>query len=263
MASIKQIAEGRKDLFMVDPRLLREEDGWNVRVNTPELQEHIEQLALSIAENGVLEPLTVYWDGETPVVTNGHCRRMATLLAISRGAEIAAVPVRVEERYSNEADRVSSMWNRNSTLPLSMLEKSEVVKRLASFGWDKKRIAAKVGASVQYIENLFVLAGSHEELKKQVAQGDVSASNAVSLTKKHGDKAHDVVKDAVEKTGKKMTAKQVAARAGNELPAADPAAVKMYRGAVIKEERSKIAKWIAAVYPAMHEAFLSEFPVEG
>jgi ParB family chromosome partitioning protein len=240
MASIKQIAEGRKDLFMIDPRLLREEDGWNVRVNTPELQEHIEQLALSIAENGVLEPLTVYWDGETPVVTNGHCRRMATLLAISRGAEIAAVPVRVEERYSNEADRVLSMITRNSGKPLSMLEQAEVVKRLAAFGWDKKKIASKAGKSVQHIENILVLAGSPEELKRQVAQGDVSASNAVSLAKKHGNKASEVVKDAVEKTGKKITARQTA----------------------ISVERSKIAKWIAAVYPAMHEAFLSEFPVE-
>ena len=240
MASIKQIAEGRKDLFMIDPRVLCEEDGWNVRVNTPELQEHIEQLALSIAENGVLEPLTVYWDGETPVVTNGHCRRMATLLAISRGADIAAVPVRVEERYSNEADRVLSMITRNSGKPLSMLEQAEVVKRLAAFGWDKKKIAAKAGKSVQHIENILVLAGSPEELKRQVAQGDVSASNAVSLTRKHGDKAHEVVKGVVETTGKKMTAKQT----------------------IVNNERSKIAKWIAVVCPVIHEDFLNEFPVE-
>lgn len=47
-----------------------------------------------------------------------------------------------------------------------------------------------------------------------------------------------------------------------KIPSADPAAVKRYRSSVIKEERAKIAKWIAAVYPVMHEAFLAEFPVE-
>jgi ParB-like chromosome segregation protein Spo0J len=146
----------------------------------------------------------------------------------------------VEEIYSNEADRVLSMITRNSGKPLSMLEQAEVVKRLAAFGWDKKKIASKAGKSVQHIENILVLAGSPEELKKQVAQGDVSASNAVSLTKKHGDKASEVVKGAVEKTGKKITARQTATSA----------------------ERGKISKWIAEFYPGMHEAFLSEFPVE-
>lgn len=242
MASIKQIASGRKDLFMVDPRLLKEEEGWNARIPSAELDQHIEDLALSIAENGVLEPLTVFLKGDDLYVTNGHCRRMATLLAISRGAEIVSVPVRVEEKHASDADRVLSMVTRNSGKPLSMLEMSSVVKRLAAFGWETKKIAAKTGYSVQHVENLLTLSGAPEELKNQVAQGQVSATNAVSLVKEHGEEAPRLVKEETEKTGKKMTM------------------ARKNKAAIIIEERIKIAEWLR-FYPQIHDDFLREFPI--
>ncbi len=111
---IKKIAEGRKDIFMVDPSNLVEDPCWNVRKKTPELTAHIRWLADSIKEQGVREPLTVWMNDGVPTISNGHCRILAVALARKEGAEIKTVPVRVEDRYASEGDRILSMITRNS-----------------------------------------------------------------------------------------------------------------------------------------------------
>ena len=65
MASIKKESIGRKDLFLIEPEKIHEKKDWNVRAETEELAEHIEQLALSIAEVGVQQPITVYMEEDT------------------------------------------------------------------------------------------------------------------------------------------------------------------------------------------------------
>ena len=59
----------RKDMFMALPDDLTEDPGWNVRLDTPELQAHIAMLRESIRTLGVLEPLTVYNQGDQIIVT--------------------------------------------------------------------------------------------------------------------------------------------------------------------------------------------------
>ncbi len=188
MAGIKELSVGRKDVFMVDPRILTVNDGWNVRKPSKELDEHIRKLADSIKENGVLEPLVVYLRDGKLVVVSGHCRREATLLAISEGADIKAVPVRNEEKGTNDADRIVSLITRNDGLPLTMLEKTEVVKRLLKFGWSQKEIAQKTGYSQPYIHKLLDLAESDPELLKHVKDGTISATAALDARKQLGEK---------------------------------------------------------------------------
>jgi len=63
MASIKQIAKGRSDLYRVSINDLAVKEGWNSRIlDDPENIEHIDMLAKSIAEEGVKQPLTVYME---------------------------------------------------------------------------------------------------------------------------------------------------------------------------------------------------------
>jgi ParB-like chromosome segregation protein Spo0J len=204
---LRDLASKRNDLFMIDPRLLKIKEGWNARVPGDELASHVDMLKTSIKEIGVSQPLTIVLEGDDVFVTDGHCRLAAVMLAIAEGTDIKAVPCRPEERYASEADRVLSMITRNSGKALTMLEQSNVVKRLAAFGWDSKQIAGKTGYSGQHIENLLRLSGAPEELKGQVAAGHVSASSAVALLRKHGGGAPAVVADAVKKTGKRYTNK--------------------------------------------------------
>jgi len=214
MAGIKDFAKGRSDVFMVDPADLQIEEGWNVRQPGPELDVHIRTLADSIKQVGVKEPMTIYMKDGVPVVTNGWCRFTAVRLAISEGSEIRAVPVRVEERYSSEADRVLSMITRNSGKPLTSLETAEVVKRLLAFGWTKPEVCKKTGYSESHINNLLDLSGMDVKIVKMVKEGSISPSLAINTVREHGEqRAAEVMAQAVEsvkKVGKtRATAKDM------------------------------------------------------
>ena len=205
MASIKELASGRKDLFLIAPEIIHEKPGWNVREDSEELTQHIEELACSIAEIGVQQPLTVYLDDDKVYLSDGHCRLNAVKLAVSRGAEIKAVPCRVEERYASEADRVLAMITRNSGKSLTPLEKSKVIKQLLGFGWTEKEIASKIGVSVGYVYQLLEVQTLPKEVKQAVAEGQISASLAVQETKKDASGLKEKLK-----TGEKVTKKTVA-----------------------------------------------------
>jgi ParB family chromosome partitioning protein len=202
MASVKTESIGRKDLFLIDPSKIFEKSGWNVRDDSPELQAHIEELSISIAEIGVQQPLTVYMENDVIYLSDGHCRLQAVNKAISKGAEIKSVPCRVEERYSNEADRVLAMIVRNSGKSLTPLEKSKVVKQLLNFGWKREEIATKCGMSNSYIGQLLEMQAMPEDLKLMVTSGSVSASTAVNEFRSSGDEAVDKISKAVKKGGK-------------------------------------------------------------
>lgn len=211
MARLKDLAEGTKDLFMLDPRIIQKKPGWNVRLAGPDLDAHIRQLADSIKEIGVQEPVTVYLEGETPYLTNGHCRLDAVMLAIGEGAEIKSIPARSEERYANDADRVLSMLTRNSGKPLSTIEQAEVVKRLLAFGWSESEVAKKTGISITHVSNMIRLLSAPQEVRTLVQEGKVSATLANDALKENGDAAGEVLTKAVEtaqQAGKKRATKK-------------------------------------------------------
>jgi hypothetical protein len=138
-------------------------------------------------------------EGDKIYLSDGHCRLAGVKLAISRGAEIKSIPCRVEERYSNDADRVLAMIVRNSGKPLTPLEKAAVAKRLISFGWSENDIAKKTGISKQYVGKLLQMEAMPEELKSMVKEGAVSASVAVEACREQG--AERAVKSIAEAAG--------------------------------------------------------------
>jgi len=215
--SIKSLSVGRKDLFLLAPDDIHEEDGWNVRINGEELETHIRQLADSIKEIGVLQPITVYMNEGKAVITDGHCRLQAVKLAITEGAEIKSIPVRTEEKHSNDADRVLSMLTRNSGKSLSMPEQAEVVKRLLSFGWTAAEISRKTGYSRQHTGNLVAYLSAPSEVHSLVNNGQVSPTMAIAQVKKEGAGALKTINAAVQvanNQGKsKATAKHVVVNA--------------------------------------------------
>jgi ParB-like chromosome segregation protein Spo0J len=197
---IKDQAARRSDVFHLNPALIQEEPGWNVRTEGPDLDAHIRGLADSIKEIGVQEALTVYMRGDTPVLTNGHCRFMAVKLALSEGAEIVTVPVQVEARYSNEADRVLSLITRNSGKPLTQLEMAEVVKRLLRLGWPRPQIISRTGMSSTNYDNLLCLGAAPAAVAEMVKNNEVSATTAVKVIKQEGHtEGAETLKTAVAK----------------------------------------------------------------
>jgi ParB-like chromosome segregation protein Spo0J len=214
---IKEQSLGRKDVFLYDPKLLIEKDGWNARVEGPELNQYIRDLSDYI-KNGNPVPgiLDVYVEGEQVILIDGHCRTQAAIMAINEGAELKGVLVRVLDRYINETDRIARLITSNSGRPLSPIEKASVVKRLMNFNVPVKEIAIKTGMSVSTVQGLLDLCGAAPEVQEMVKKGEVSATQAVKTIRKEGASAGPKLKKAVEKAkseGKsRATAKQIESR---------------------------------------------------
>src|SRR6266705_434108 len=189
--AIKDIAQGRSDIYRVDPKLIQTKEGWNSRdASDPANAEHIATLAASIKEIGVKKPLVCYMENEIVYVTDGHCRLQAVMQLINAGVEIKTVPVMVEDRFANEADRIFSQIVHNQGKPLTAIEQAKVFKRLIDLGWAQKDIAVKAGMSGGRVSQLLELLTLLLVLQKFITEGKASATMVLATFKKHnGDVA--------------------------------------------------------------------------
>jgi ParB family transcriptional regulator, chromosome partitioning protein len=215
--TLSSISMGKSDVIKIDPNNLFALTDWNVRDDTPEYIAHIEQLAASIAEIGVKEPLRGYWKDNKLVVTNGFSRlRAITIVQEKYNIEIKSVPVILEDKYSSEADITLTMITSNSGRPLTTLEQGKVYKRLMAFGWSEDDIAKKVGTSAQTVIRAMEFQSAPETIKDMVKDGTVSATLAINTIREargNTKKAETILTKAVEQAkdeGKdKATAKHV------------------------------------------------------
>lgn len=174
---IAAIAEGRTDLFRMDPAKIVVKEDWNSRdFDHPDNQAHVAALAASIREVGVKEPLAGYLEGDTFVLTNGESRFRAVKLLISEGVEIKSVPVMPEPRHASEADHLASQFIRNSGRPFTPMENAKLFTRLLDLGWTEKEIAAKTGVTVERVQQIAKLNAVPESVKGYIRKGQVSAT---------------------------------------------------------------------------------------
>lgn len=203
MAALKDMGT-RKEFYQIDPRKLQIKSDWNSRdFSDPSNIAHVKDLAESIAENGVREPLKVYLENDIPYVTNGECRLRAVMLLIERGVDIKAVPVMAEDRLANEADRLFTQFISNSGKPFGPIENAKLFKRLLDMGWQQNDIAKKTGFSGGRVSQLLELLRLPIVLQKFITEGRASASMVLQTFKKHNE---DVALTVAELTGAVATA---------------------------------------------------------
>lgn len=184
--ALKDFAEGRTDVYKIDPRKLRIKEGWNSRdFNDPANIEHVKTLAASIKEVGVKEPLKVNMEDNIPYVTNGECRYRAVMLLIEQGVEIKSVPVMGEDRFANEADRLFTQFISNSGKPFGPIENARLFKRLIDMGWAQKDIAGKSGMSGGRVSQILELNTLPVSIQQLIVEGKVSSAFALNVWKKH------------------------------------------------------------------------------
>ena len=184
--AIKDVAEGRSDIYRVDPRKIQIKEGWNSREGSdPANANHVAELAASIKEVGVKKPLVCYMENEVVYVSDGHCRLQAVMHLIEAGVEVKTVPVMVEDRHSNEADRIFSQIVHNQGKQLTPLEQAKVFKRLIDLGWAQKDIATKSGITGGRVSQLLDLLILPAILQKYIIEGKASASMVLEMYKRH------------------------------------------------------------------------------
>lgn len=181
----------RSDLFNVPVDSIAVDEGFNVRIDTPDSLEDDEALCQSILDNGFYRhrPLTIRQsptqDGKA-VLVDGHRRFKAVLEAISRGAEIKTLPCMAEGQGVSDADRILMLFTSNSGRPLTAMEQATVIKRLLSYGWSEVEIASKIGRTRQTVTNLLDIAAAPHDVVESIKCGEIKATEAVKLIRDEG-----------------------------------------------------------------------------
>ncbi len=205
----------KETYLMVDPKLIVNDEKKNPRIEYGD----IEELMLSIVENGIRNPLKGYEKDGKIILKDGHRRMRAVNLALERGKKIERVPVIVEKRAMNDEERTLEYIIYNDGKPLTMMEQSEVIRRLMNFGWKVTDVVKKTGKARGYIENLILLNQSPMKVQHHIQEGKISAHTVIQImqaVKGDAEKAVMEVEVAIQKakeSGKeKATPKHVEAK---------------------------------------------------
>lgn len=179
------IPEGGKSnkTLLVDPREVDVVEGFNPRTEFGDLDE----LAASIAENGVLNPISVQVIEGRAKLVDGERRLRATLLAISKGAAIAFIPAIAVDTKLNDVDKLSQALIRNTGKPLTEVEEAKAFQRLRSWGLEVADIAKKLGVAVSTVRNRLKLLTAAPEVLAAVQSGEVSVNNALRIAQAGGN----------------------------------------------------------------------------
>ena len=140
-------------------------------------KEALEELAESIAENGVLQPILVreYGAGRYQIIA-GERRFRA-----SRMAELDEIPVIVLDKDDQKTAEISLIENIQRE-DLNPVEEAMALRSLAKdFGLTQEELAEKVGKSRSAIANTVRLLDLPDEILEMVACKDISAGHGRTL----------------------------------------------------------------------------------
>lgn len=229
MARLKDMGTRAGEVIMLDPELIGEKPGYNIRdMESPATQQYIRQMVDSIHASGTaaFPEITVRQEDNQIYVVRGHCRLRAFRLAKKEGAEVKGIRA-IASTLKSETDYALDLLNSNDGLPLTPLEKAKVIKRLTAFEWTVPEIAKRRGVTPQTILNMLALLEAPADVSALVESGKVSATLAVSTVRKEGslyagDTLQKAVDNAKSKGKARATAKHLPATATVDWKAYGP-----------------------------------------
>ena len=178
--SLRKLSEADKEnvkranSFMIDPRIIQIEPGFNPRGmftenywEQPDTLAHIEQFVKVI-------------DG-VPYVRDGEHRLRALRKLIAEGVPFQRVEV--VEASGDELAQAKTNFNANNGRQWSAVERAVHYGRFKSYGMTVEEIAHEVGKTVQHVYQLLTILEMPLELKRRIQEGSISASAAINLFK--------------------------------------------------------------------------------
>ncbi len=138
--------------------------------------EQLENLAKSIADHGIIQPLTVREHGGTYQIVAGERRWRAAKIA-----GLSEVPVRIMELSDAETAQIALIENLQRE-DLNPVEEASGYKQLIErYGLKQEEIAAGVGKARSSIANSLRILDLPEEVKELAKQGKLSAGHCKAL----------------------------------------------------------------------------------
>jgi ParB family chromosome partitioning protein len=140
----------------------------------------IEELATSIRNQGIIQPLVVRRKGSDYELIAGERRWRAAMKA-----GLSEVPVVIREATDHEALQLALIENLQRE-DLNPIEEASGYRRLQEeFQWSQDEMAEKVGKSRPAIANSMRLLSLPSEVQKEVASGNLPAGQARALLGLH------------------------------------------------------------------------------
>ncbi len=206
----------RGDAIRVSLAAIKVIDGFNVRIDDDELREHVANIAGALAANLPIPPIEVWVNPETGDIelVDGHCR----FHAYQQYAEMTSdfdgyiSAVKFDGTPGQRRMRIASS---NKQLKLKPVELGRLYIDARDIdGLSRQEIAAEAGMSLAHVDQMVLLASAKPEVLAAVDSGSISATEAVKLTREHGDGAVEELErrqEAAKEIGKdKITAKVAA-----------------------------------------------------
>ena len=163
-AQIREVAIGRILPNPAQPRLSYEEDS-------------LTELADSIREHGVLQPILVRPVGSQYELIAGERRWRASRLA---GREtIPAIVVEFDEETALEVSIIENLQRED----VSPLEEAAMYRKMTDLGYSVRQLAQKIGKDKGYVENRLRLAEAPPEIRDLVSVRKDTISHAYELMK--------------------------------------------------------------------------------
>lgn len=157
-------------------------------------QSELDDLAASIRERGILQPLIVREKGDGYEIVAGERRWRAAQLA-----NLHEVPVRVRDFSDTEVLEVAIIENVQRS-DLNPIEEAAGYQMLMNtFGHTQDKVASALGKSRSHIANLLRLLQLPSEVQAFVTAGELSAGHARALITSNDPLglAHKVIKDGL------------------------------------------------------------------
>lgn len=168
---------------------------------------NIEQLAESIEENGIRNPIKVQSNGDGYELVDGHRRLAACQYLFDTKELVIDIPAVVVDHYQDESDVLVEMMVSNDSEPFAPFEEAMLYSRLRDeFGMNNDKISKRVGKSISHVSDKLALLRADASVKKAVAEKIMSVSDANTVVRKSkGDleKQKELV-ERVEKEGREQ-----------------------------------------------------------
>ena len=139
--------------------------------------EELEELAQSIYQNGLLQPVTVreLGGGKYELVAGERRLRASKMAGL---AEIPAIVVSVSDEKSAVYAVVENLQRQN----LHFFEEAQAIEKLsAGFGMDREKIARKLGKSVSAVSNKLRLLKLPEDIRTRIILGGLTERHARAI----------------------------------------------------------------------------------
>ncbi len=139
-------------------------------------EEKIDELAKSIKEHGIIQPIVVRKKDKSYEIVAGERRWRA-----ARKAELTQVPCLIRE-LSDEQNMLIAIIENMQREDLNPVEEAEGLNQMiATFGMTQEQISRSVGKSRPYIANSLRLLKLPDYIKEDMAEGRISAAHGRTL----------------------------------------------------------------------------------